>query len=64
MSTAEQVAAGPATQSAGLAGPFAPSADTSGRLVEQIGNRREPAALLGWPATTAKRECLRIIRVT
>jgi RNA polymerase sigma factor (sigma-70 family) len=33
-------------------------------LVEQIGNIREPAALPGWLATTAKRECLRVLRVT
>jgi RNA polymerase sigma factor (sigma-70 family) len=31
-------------------------------LVEQIGNLREPAALPGWLATTAKRECLRVLR--
>ena len=29
------------------------------RLVEQIGNLREPAALPGWLATTTQRECLR-----
>jgi RNA polymerase sigma factor (sigma-70 family) len=33
-------------------------------LVEQIGSLREPAALPGWLATTTKRECLRILRVT
>jgi RNA polymerase sigma factor (sigma-70 family) len=33
-------------------------------LVEQIGNIREPAALPGWLATTTKRECLRVLRVT
>ena len=32
------------------------------RLVEQIGNLREPAALPGWLATTTQRECLRVLR--
>ena len=32
------------------------------RLVEQIGNLREPAALPGWLATTTARECLRVVR--
>jgi RNA polymerase sigma factor (sigma-70 family) len=32
------------------------------RLVEQIGNLREPAALPGWLATTTQRECLRLMR--
>lgn len=32
------------------------------RLVEQIGNLREPAALPGWLATTTQRECLRVMR--
>src|SRR5215472_8961903 len=32
------------------------------RLVEQIRNLREPAALPGWLATTAQRECLRVLR--
>src|SRR5215831_5359524 len=30
------------------------------RLVEQIGNLRQPAALPGWLATTTHRECLRM----
>jgi RNA polymerase sigma factor (sigma-70 family) len=32
------------------------------RLVEQIGNLREPAALPGWLATTTQHECLRVVR--
>jgi RNA polymerase sigma factor (sigma-70 family) len=32
------------------------------RLVEQIGNLREPAALPGWLATTTHRECMRVLR--
>jgi RNA polymerase sigma factor (sigma-70 family) len=32
-------------------------------LVERIGSLREPAALPGWLATTAQRECLRVLRV-
>ena len=32
------------------------------RLVEQIGNLREPAALPGWLSTTTQRECLRVLR--
>jgi RNA polymerase sigma factor (sigma-70 family) len=32
------------------------------RLVEQLGNLRDPAALPGWLATTTQRECLRILR--
>jgi RNA polymerase sigma factor (sigma-70 family) len=32
------------------------------RLVEQLGNLREPAALPGWLATTTRRECLRVVR--
>ena len=31
-------------------------------LVEQLGNLRQPAALPGWLATTAQRECLRVLR--
>ncbi|MFI5064270.1 MAG: RNA polymerase sigma factor [Streptosporangiales bacterium] len=31
------------------------------RLVEQIGNLREPAALPGWLSTTTQRECLRVL---
>jgi RNA polymerase sigma factor (sigma-70 family) len=31
-------------------------------LVGQLGNLHEPAALPGWLATTARRECLRILR--
>jgi RNA polymerase sigma factor (sigma-70 family) len=30
--------------------------------VERIGDLREPAALPGWLATTARRECLRVLR--
>ena len=30
-------------------------------LVEQLGKLREPAALPGWLATTAARECLRVV---
>jgi RNA polymerase sigma factor (sigma-70 family) len=32
------------------------------RLVEQLGNLREPAALPGWIATTTQRECVRVSR--
>jgi len=32
------------------------------RLVEQLGNLREPAALPGWLATTTHHECLRVVR--
>ncbi|MGN6794324.1 MAG: RNA polymerase sigma factor [Streptosporangiaceae bacterium] len=32
------------------------------RLVEQLGNLREPAALPGWLATTTQRECVRVSR--
>lgn len=32
------------------------------RLVEQLGNLREPAALPGWLATTTRRECLRAVK--
>ncbi|MDR2984138.1 MAG: sigma-70 family RNA polymerase sigma factor [Nocardiopsaceae bacterium] len=32
------------------------------RLVEQLGNLREPAALPGWIATTTQRECVRVRR--
>jgi RNA polymerase sigma factor (sigma-70 family) len=32
------------------------------RLVEQLGNLREPAALPGWLATTTQRECVRVVR--
>jgi RNA polymerase sigma factor (sigma-70 family) len=32
------------------------------RLVQSLGRLRQPAALPGWIATTARRECLRIIR--
>jgi RNA polymerase sigma factor (sigma-70 family) len=32
------------------------------RLVEQLGNLREPAALPGWLATTTRRECLRVVK--
>jgi RNA polymerase sigma factor (sigma-70 family) len=32
------------------------------RLVERIGDLREPAALPGWLATTTRRECLRVLR--
>jgi RNA polymerase sigma factor (sigma-70 family) len=34
------------------------------RLVEQLGNLREPAALPGWLATTTQRECQRVLRAT
>jgi RNA polymerase sigma factor (sigma-70 family) len=34
------------------------------RLVEQLGNLREPAALPGWLATTTSRECLRVLRAS
>src|ERR1700749_567882 len=30
-------------------------------LVEQLGKRRQPAALPGWLATTTARECLRVV---
>ena len=33
-------------------------------LVEQLGKLREPAALPGWLATTARRECLRVLCAT
>ena len=33
------------------------------RLAEQLGNLREPAALPGWLATTARNECLRVVRI-
>jgi len=33
------------------------------RLVEQLGNLREAAALPGWLATTTSRECLRVLRM-
>ena len=32
------------------------------RLVEQLGNLRDPAALPGWLATTTRRECVRVLR--
>ncbi|GAA2697260.1 MULTISPECIES: sigma-70 family RNA polymerase sigma factor [Actinosynnema] len=32
------------------------------RLVEQIGRLRDPAALPGWIVTTARNECLRVLR--
>jgi RNA polymerase sigma factor (sigma-70 family) len=32
------------------------------RLVEHLGELREPAALPGWISTTARNECLRVIR--
>jgi RNA polymerase sigma factor (sigma-70 family) len=32
------------------------------RLLEQLENIRDPAALAGWLATTAQRECLRVLR--
>lgn len=32
------------------------------RLVENLGSIREPAALPGWLSTTARRECLRVLR--
>jgi RNA polymerase sigma factor (sigma-70 family) len=34
------------------------------RLVEQLGNLREPAALPGWLATTTHRECLRVLKAS
>lgn len=34
------------------------------RLVEHLGNLRDPAALPGWLATTTRRECLRVLKVT
>jgi RNA polymerase sigma factor (sigma-70 family) len=33
-------------------------------LIERIATLREPAALPGWLATTTRRECLRVLRVT
>jgi RNA polymerase sigma factor (sigma-70 family) len=33
-------------------------------LVEQLGKLREPAALPGWLATTTRRECLRMLKVS
>jgi RNA polymerase sigma factor (sigma-70 family) len=33
------------------------------RLVEHLDDLREPAALPGWLSTTARRECLRVLRV-
>jgi RNA polymerase sigma factor (sigma-70 family) len=33
------------------------------RLIEKIGSLREPAALPGWLAVTAQRECFRVLRV-
>lgn len=32
------------------------------RLVEQLATFREPAALPGWISTTARRECMRVVR--
>jgi RNA polymerase sigma factor (sigma-70 family) len=32
------------------------------RLVEHLGNLREPEAVAGWLVTTARRECLRVLR--
>src|SRR6516165_10424464 len=32
------------------------------RLVEQLGNLRDPAALPGWLATTTRHECGRVLR--
>jgi RNA polymerase sigma factor (sigma-70 family) len=34
------------------------------RLVERLDTLREPAALPGWLATTAQRECLRLLRTS
>ncbi len=34
------------------------------RLVESLGSLREPEAVGGWLATTARRECLRVIKHT
>jgi RNA polymerase sigma factor (sigma-70 family) len=34
------------------------------RLVEHLGNLREPAALPGWLATTTRRECLRVVKAS
>ena len=34
------------------------------RLVENLDRIREPEALGGWLATTARRECLRLLRLT
>jgi RNA polymerase sigma factor (sigma-70 family) len=34
------------------------------RLVDQLGNVRDPAALPGWLVTTTRRECLRVLRAT
>ena len=31
------------------------------RLVDQLGNLRDPAALAGWLATTTRRECIRVL---
>jgi RNA polymerase sigma factor (sigma-70 family) len=33
-------------------------------LVEQLGKIREPAALPGWLATTTRRECLRVLKLS
>jgi RNA polymerase sigma factor (sigma-70 family) len=32
------------------------------RLVDQLGNIRDPAAMAGWLATTTRRECWRVLR--
>jgi DNA-directed RNA polymerase specialized sigma24 family protein len=32
------------------------------RLADQPGKIRDPAALPGWPATTTRRECIRVLR--
>jgi RNA polymerase sigma factor (sigma-70 family) len=32
------------------------------RLVDQLGNLRDPAAVAGWLATTTQRECTRVLR--
>ena len=34
------------------------------KLVDHLGNLRDPAALPGWLATTTRRECVRILRAT
>jgi RNA polymerase sigma factor (sigma-70 family) len=34
------------------------------RLVEHLGTIREPAALAGWLATTTRRECYRVVRMS
>lgn len=34
------------------------------RLVEQLDKIRDPAALPGWVATTTRRECVRVLRLT